>query len=579
MAKTPFEEDNQPKEGHTVEPSVFLLEPPDTPMLKNLKSYLNQSIARGDTMELPSLENHKNGVSINKQLKTEKDVLSSAYEYLVEKEDRRSLAQFFTHKELVRFILSHIPINGQSLILDPACGAGAFLIEAYNEVRNLDNIFGIDIDETAVQLSKLNIQLIAQKVPKNIKLANTLKCDILQVFPDVKRNGGFDIVVGNPPFQNLEQDVGYYKSESIYSQVLNGIANSATLMIAKGFECLKEGGYLGFVLPKNMMRVKSFEKLRNFIINNTKLIYIYDLDHYFKDVRGDQIILIFQKKKLESDEFKKHKTTFLIYRKGSDFSHPYKYEVPQSEFLKYDFFPVFYDNSIFPFADLLLKLKPTLNDVCDGNIFRGLNLGANSELISKNSSGSSRVIFRGDSIRRFGIKYPLYIDITKLNGLEKNKIKRLQTNKIILQNICSKEGGIFAALSNPDELSLDTVTNIVSTKLNLKYLVGVLNSKITNLFIILIVFLNSNFTMHTDREYIGRIPIILPTAEQEKLVIEIVERILKMKDYYSKEFFDEYKELNNVLFDIYGFNQSQKESINEMLNVNMSRKQNGKQNE
>jgi len=561
--------------------NLTTLQPPCFPVFKNDNNLINSSM---ESLKF-ELEKYLDKETIRKldfnTLKCEKDLLSSIYEQLLKKQDRKKYAQFFTHTELVNFILTHIPINNQSHILDLSCGAGAFLIEAYTKTEgNLDNIFGIDIDEVAVGLCKLNLQFIAQKVPKNIKKADTLKEDIFEnLFPSVAKNGGFDIVIGNPPFQNLKKNIDYYEDESIYSQVLTGIANSATLMISKGYECLKDGGYLGFVLPKNILRVESFKGVRNFLINNTKLMYIYDVDHYFKDVRGDQIILIFQKKELKNEDLKKHKVTFLIYRKGNDFSNPHRYEVSQSEFLKYDFFPVFYHENVFSLADHLLKLKPTLNDVCNGNIFRGLSLSATNDLVSKNNSEGKVIVYRGDSIRRFGIKYPLYIDLTKINGLHEDKIKRLQTNKIILQNICSREGGIFAALSKSNELSVDTVTNIVSTKLNLKYLLGVLNSKITNFFIISVIFLDSNFTMHTDREYIGKIPIVLPTPKQEKQVADIVEKILKIEDNYSKEFFEEYEKLNNIMFDIYGINQFQKELINEILTVVMSKKQNGKTNE
>jgi len=509
------------------------------------------------------------------KLQDKKDLFSCVYEQLSQKQDRKKEAQFFTHKELVNFIITHIPFTSKSCVLDPACGAGAFLAAAHNQIGiNIDNIYGIDIDETALEFCRLNMEFVSQNISKNLKNTNTLKdCNLIDIFPEIAEKGGFDIIIGNPPFKNLKNGIEYDKNDSIYPEVLSGIANSATLMIAKSFEFLKEDGYLGFVLPKNITRVESFEKIREFLIKNTKLIHIYDLNHYFKDVRGDQIILIFQKKKLNEKEIKTHKVKISIHKKKGDFLNPYCYEITQSEFLKYNFIPVFYHQKIFPLYDYLLKLKPTLNEVCEGEIFRGVPLGANNELISDNATENKTIVFRGHSIRRFGIKYPLYLDHMKLNGSHKNKIERLKSNKIILQNLCSKEGGIFAALSSSDEMSLDTVTNIISTKVNLKYLLGILNSKIANFYLTHIIFLCSNFTMHTDKAYIGKIPIVLTTPEKEKTVIDIVETILKIENLNSEEFFIEYAKLNEILFDIYGLNQSQKELINEMLNETMSKRQ------
>ena len=82
----------------------------------------------------------------NQNIKKNKDLISSIYEQIHDKNTRKKYAQFFTHKELVQFILSHIPIKKSDTILDPACGAGAFLIEAINKV-NPNNVYGIDIDK------------------------------------------------------------------------------------------------------------------------------------------------------------------------------------------------------------------------------------------------------------------------------------------------------------------------------------------------------------------------------------------------------------------------------------------------
>ncbi|MBI4992944.1 MAG: N-6 DNA methylase [Candidatus Magasanikbacteria bacterium] len=140
-------------------------------------------------------------------------------------------------------------------VLDPACGSGSFLTEALETINNkykefgasggqsiktnilLENIYGVDLDGQAVELARLNLLLDAldtkAKLPnlaKNIKNGNSLisgtenelkkyfgenwrdkkPFNWQEEFPEVLRQGGFDVIVGNPPWgANIDKDVEY----------------------------------------------------------------------------------------------------------------------------------------------------------------------------------------------------------------------------------------------------------------------------------------------------------------------------------------------------------------------------------
>ena len=87
----------------------------------------------------------------------------------------------------------------------------------------------------------------------------------------------------------------YDTRESIFSKIANGSTNAASLIIAKSFDLLKNNGIMAFVLPKTLLRVNSYAKLRQFILENAKILHIYDLGTCFNGVRGEQIILFIQK--------------------------------------------------------------------------------------------------------------------------------------------------------------------------------------------------------------------------------------------------------------------------------------------
>jgi SAM-dependent methyltransferase len=491
----------------------------------------------------------------------EKDKLSTLFEKNISKEERSKLGQHFTHKELVRLIMDKITLNKDNLILDPTCGAGAFLIECLND-NNVNNIYGVDIDSKALELCRLNLEK-----KHKINDENLIRADFINdsVFQDKK----FDIIIGNPPFKNLKSNE-YNTKEKIYNEAIKGIANSATLVLRKSFELLKDGGFLGFVLPKNFLRVNSFEKIRTFLLKNSKILYLIDVDHHFKDVRCDQILIIVQKISSQ-EELNHHVVKIIPYEKGETLKDQKGYMIPQRDFLSYDFFPLFYSQDVKNISDKLLGISETLSSY--GEIFRGISLSSSHPAVNLENKNFYIKGYRGDSIKRFGVKYYLFIDEKILPKNEKNKIKRLKRDKIVLQNLFSKEGGIYACISKNDEISLDTVTNIIlKENIDPFFILGILGSKLSNFFMISVIYLNSNFTMHADKSYIGKIPIIY---KKDKRISEITKELIKISDKFSNEFKNKYDELNHEVFKLYNLNSKEINVINKTLIKFMSKKHNG----
>ena len=479
-----------------------------------------------------------------------KDYYSTLYESTKSAEERKKLGQFFTHRLLIDLIVREIPITNKSSLIDPTCGAGAFLAFIKEELDiETTNIYGMDIDLEAINLCKKNLG----EDNGNILKGDFLKIDPLNYFSETLKDGGFDVVLGNPPFKHIKKDIHYDPANKVYKDVIDGIVDFSSLAIAKSLSILKDGGFLGFVLPKTMLRVKSFNKLREYLKENTSIISIIDVGHYFKDVRGDQIILILKKERPMSNHKIKIKRLDSKNRTTS-------YSIPQSLIDKYDFYPIFRSKEFFRLADKLFKIPLNLERVSNGNIFRGVSFpGKNLKKID-----AGPVCHRGSTIKNFGIKHDLYLEKDKLVGLNKKLIERLRNNKIIIQNICSKEGGIRASLSSKSEINNDTVTNIISDNINNYYLLGLLNSDLCNFFLIDIIYLSSNFTMHTDRHYIGKLPIIYPKRDEERLieisVKEIIKKISKKGNYD-----EDLGNLNELIYLVYKISDKEINLINKTL--------------
>ncbi|MBU0635566.1 N-6 DNA methylase, partial [Candidatus Micrarchaeota archaeon] len=207
-------------------------------------------------------------------------------------------------------------------VLDPACGSGSFLIRAFDEIYNYykqkgwqektfidpesqkvfatvkdqiikNNLFGVDLDSKAVEIAQLNLLLKTtdkkHKLPKlqeNIKNGNSLIDDSTitekafnwnKEFETIMENGGFDIVIGNPPYVKVEQ---IKKDEKDYFfknfSHIGGRLDLYILFLEKASSILKEKGLMSFILPSIWLKAKYGKELRRHILENYSICAFID---------------------------------------------------------------------------------------------------------------------------------------------------------------------------------------------------------------------------------------------------------------------------------------------------------------
>jgi len=198
-------------------------------------------------------------------------------------------------------------------ICDPACGSGAFLNQAldflirehryidelkaklldvpmiFTEVENSileNNIYGVDINEESIEIAKLSLWLrTAQKGRKLTTLSNNIKCgnsliDDHEVagekafnwqneFTEVFKNGGFDVVIGNPPYLRVQGIKTHFENESQYFEKKYSCATRRydiySLFIEKSSELIKCSGRATFILPHKFLVVEAGQGIRRFL--------------------------------------------------------------------------------------------------------------------------------------------------------------------------------------------------------------------------------------------------------------------------------------------------------------------------
>lgn len=516
------------------------------------------------------------------------EFIGSIYEKSLVPEERKSTGQYYTPRNIVEYIIDQLDIKKNSKILDPACGCGSFLTtiqeifcKMYGE-SFINNIYGVDINEEAVKITRKclysqisNHSIGDQIIDKNIKIGNSIVTDKTLnkkgfnwffEFSDIFKHGGFDFVIGNPPYLLLKKS-DFNSKESIYSQLINGVVNAATLFIGRSLEVLKPKGTLAFLLPKSILYVDSYLKLRNYLINDANIIQIVDLGSHFINVRGEQIIMIIRKEPSNWQAPIKIKFVNKLIKNNSqnDFIEVHKKEaIINQRILTLD--EIYY-------YKLIRKLSfnyINFNNYVKGNIFRGLPIES-KDLIQSDSTNGLKVI-RGKNISRFSIKESINLDLDIIKRLNTIKINKMKQKKIVIQNIFSSESGVIAAYDDQGYCTLDTVTNVlIKDEIQGKYLLALLNSKLINFFLIYGIFNKSKLTMHLDKSYLGMVPIVLnPPEKSVHELKKIVDQLIGSSNISMVKILC--KKIDEIIYELYSISKKDILLINKAIDNVFSRK-------
>ncbi|MDD4858653.1 MAG: N-6 DNA methylase [Dehalococcoidales bacterium] len=514
--------------------------------------------------------------------KISKDVLGNAYERHISREERKRLGQFYTPDLLVNYILNEVNITPDKKILDPACGSGGFLIKAYDRLRKLytaegweeglihakileKNLFGIDINPFATQLTVMNLLLKDLDHPTsklNVvggnsleKLELTFDLDIYETehplssvedtnTPKVSlskllKNRPFDIIVSNPPYiftrsmAISELEKGYYKKH--YQSAL-GKVNTFALFIEAGIERLSDGGKLGFIVPNTLLRVSTYEPLRNFILNNCAIEQIVDLGKgQFEKVTAETIVIILRK---EADKKVRESNKVKVISDIQDLTSN-KFIVNELPQLDFDTSPlkafnIFVDEKTDKLLSKIEEGCTLLGKICE-EIIEGIVTpkGKANYITDKKLGEEYKKFIEGKDIDRYRIipskKFILY-DRKVLHRARPESIF-LAKEKILVRRISGGLDPIVATLDRSQYYTFASINNIIlkteDKSFDARYVLALLNSNLMNYYFRNRFTNKADLTVNVSKGYLEQLPLKPCTEEIQSKIGNLVDSLLQ----------------------------------------------------
>ena len=264
------------------------------------------------------------------------DIKGATYELFIKGTfTGKGLGQFFTPREIVEFMVDMVEPKRKHLILDPACGSCGFLITCMDRVfddidelyrqRGLDNpkrekwrfatqyLYGTDLNERMTWVAKMNMVMHGDGHGGIFTHDGLRDSERIEPILDiVKKRGGFDIILTNPPFGSIikNQDVlaRYELGKRRRSQL------TEALFIERCLKLLMPGGMLAIVVPDGVLSNITLKYVRDFIDQNAiwKAIISLPQETFVPYGSGMKTSLLFLQKKDIEGELKQGKVFMAI---------------------------------------------------------------------------------------------------------------------------------------------------------------------------------------------------------------------------------------------------------------------------
>jgi len=541
-------------------------------------------------------------------------------------------------------------------VLDMACGSGSFLLKSFDvlneyykisdknycqtnlEVENeaakitrktkilKNNIYGVDLDPKAVEIAQLNLLLKAaetkHRLPdlrENIKCGNSLidqslsenahAFDWKKEFATILNNGGFDVIIGNPPYVRQEEltEIKPYL-ESNY-EVYQGTADLFVYFFERELKMLKESGYFGMIVSNKWLKAGYGAPLRKFLSKYwiEQFVDFGDLQ-VFEGATTYPCIIIIRKIIKPNPKIKVCLSKTLQFDSLENYIEKESFVFDQKNLIEGG-----WNFKNIETTKILEKIKQKtvpLKEYIDEDVYRGILTGHSEAFIldeqtkdqlvkeDKKSLEIIKPFLKGNEVRRYGVDYKnKYLILTKigvdikrypaiLDWLSKFKSELeerwdkgnywYELRACAFYELFEKPKLVYGKITTSPRFTIDTHGYLVNDSNFFipsadKKLLAILNSKL-GWFLTANVCTEIRGGYQLIWKYFGNVPIIKEKSpELEKLadrMLSLNERLISLREKQTEESAKLKKEIaetdakiNQLVYDLYELSTDERKII------------------
>ena len=569
-------------------------------------------------------------------------------EVIPERGKRKAQGIYYTPKFVVRYIVENTlgrALEGKSLnearkirILDPACGSGSFLVEALDYLERhwrregwvqeggeqadffdyltrvqflTENLFGVDLDAQAVEIAQLNLLLksahqraLLPDLKNNIRQGNSLisgteeelrpyfgdeweekhRFNWEDEFPQIMKDGGFDVVIGNPPYvrpHKLEAS----EKQALWAQyqVYRAKSDIYACFIQRAIDLLKPGGCASYIVSNTFMSLESFAPLRRYILDTCCILYFGLTPKKVFEAATVETIVLGLKKEANEDARRQNKVLITEYKDG--IFEKVK-EISQGIFYStyLNIFDLSWDETTMPLSSKMELKIGKLSECAD--FCYGLKTGDDSIFLTYEAVTSEhKKLLRRSDFGRYSIEYkgefvwyvPEQMRKHRTTARPGNR-ERFEKPKILIQDIGNR---LIGTLDDEHFYVKDALIFHQKEKgLQLEFLLALINSKVLNYW-----YAKKFSTLSVAKNAILTLPIRRIDFENpaEKKIhdelVALVERMLELNkrlapirntpcnehDELMRKIKRTDRQIDNLVYDLYGLTEEERRIVKESV--------------
>src|SRR5690554_353854 len=459
--------------------------------------------------------------------------LGQVYQRLRDKKEKKGLGQVFTPPAAVEAIL-HLVEGDAHNILDPACGAGDFILSAARRWPGA-RLQGVDIDPLALAVTSTRLDL--QGISAQLVQADVLCADL----------PSFDLVLGNPPWGSKLPGSRLKNYQFVRRRPLN----SFVYFLELAARVLVPGGMLAFILPEAFIKVWGYRDVREWFLENFTPTAMHYIPNLFSTYYAPALLMVARRHPVDQIApvpvlyQRDLKATARLYNTlPAQALGPERFNINWHRGMEEVWDQCSSNALSLQEGDLGAPL-PVGEAVVDFSL--GIVTGDNSRFVQEHQGAGCLPLLRASDVTPFKIQPPShYMHYNPQQLQQVAPLEKYQAEAKIVYRFIARE--IIAAVDYSGALTLNNLNIIVPLRLpfSLDYLVVLLNSRLLNTLYMYRFFTGKVLTRH-----IKQLPLRVPGREEAEIC-----RLVRDTNRHQEK-------LNYLVYQLYGLNQDQRQLVEE----------------